>query len=55
MNYIRICGAGGVFIAAYNLASAIFRGLGNSRAPLLFVAGTGVLVYLLGTAVRDRA
>ena len=38
VNYIRICGAGGVFIAAYNLASAIFRGLGNSRAPLLFVA-----------------
>lgn len=38
VNYIRICGAGGVFIAAYNLASAIFRGLGNSKAPLLFVA-----------------
>lgn len=38
VNYIRICGAGGVFIAAYNLASAIFRGLGNSKAPLVFVA-----------------
>ncbi len=38
VSYIRICGAGGVFIAAYNLASAIFRGLGNSKAPLIFVA-----------------
>ena len=36
--YIRICGAGGIFIAAYNLISAIFRGMGNSRAPLTFVA-----------------
>ncbi len=36
--YIRICGGGMLFIVAYNLISSIFRGLGNSRLPLLFVA-----------------
>ena len=35
--YIRICGAGIFFIVAYNLLSAIFRGLGDSKSPLLFV------------------
>lgn len=38
VQYIRICGAGFVFILAYNLTSAIFRGLGDSKSPLLFVA-----------------
>ena len=36
--YIRICGAGFVFVVFYNFISCIFRGLGNSRLPLLFVA-----------------
>ncbi len=36
-SYIRICGCGIFFIVAYNLLSAIFRGLGDSRSPLLFV------------------
>ena len=35
--YIRICGAGIFFIVAYNVLSAIFRGLGDSNSPLLFV------------------
>ena len=35
--YVRICGAGSLFIVAYNLISAIFRGLGDARAPLYFV------------------
>ena len=34
---MRICGAGIFFIVAYNLMSAIFRGLGDSKSPLLFV------------------
>lgn len=38
VQYIRICGLGCVFIVFYNLISCIFRGLGNSRLPLLFVA-----------------
>lgn len=37
VSYIRICGSGIFFIVAYNLLSAIFRGLGDSKSPLLFV------------------
>ena len=36
-QYVRICGSGIFFIVAYNLLSAIFRGLGDSKSPLLFV------------------
>ncbi len=36
--YVRICGGGIIFIIAYNVISSIFRGLGNSRLPLVFVA-----------------
>ncbi|MCR5784594.1 MAG: MATE family efflux transporter [Eubacterium sp.] len=36
--YLRICGAGLLFIVAYNLLGALFRGLGNSRVPLMTVA-----------------
>ena len=36
-GYVRICGAGIFFIVAYNVLSAIFRGLGDSKSPLLFV------------------
>lgn len=36
--YVRICGGGIFFIIAYNVISGIFRGLGNSRLPLIFVA-----------------
>lgn len=37
VTYIRICGAGIGFVIAYNVISGIFRGLGNSRLPLVFV------------------
>jgi putative MATE family efflux protein len=37
-SYIRICGGGIVFIIAYNVLGAIFRGIGDSRTPLLTVA-----------------
>lgn len=36
--YIRICSAGAVFIVAYNVLGSIFRGMGNSKMPLLTVA-----------------
>ena len=36
-SYVRICGSGIFFIVAYNLLSAIFRGLGDSKSPLIFV------------------
>lgn len=38
VTYVRICGAGIVFVVAYNVISGIFRGLGNSKLPLIFVA-----------------
>ncbi len=36
--YVRICGGGILFVLAYNVISAIFRGIGDSTSPLLFVA-----------------
>lgn len=36
--YIRICSAGTVFIVAYNLLGSIFRGIGDSKMPLITVA-----------------
>ena len=41
--YIRICGLGSVFIVAYNVLGAIFRGIGDSKTPLLTVAISCVL------------
>lgn len=38
ITYVRICGGGIVFVIAYNVISSIFRGLGNSRLPLIFVS-----------------
>ena len=35
--YVRICAAGSIFIVAYNLLGSIFRGLGDSKMPLLTV------------------
>lgn len=38
VSYLRICGAGTMFVAGYNAMSAVFRGIGNSKSPLLFIA-----------------
>lgn len=38
VEYVRICGSGMLVIVAYNLISCIFRGLGDSKTPLLTVA-----------------
>lgn len=35
--YLRICGIGTIFIALYNAISGIYRGVGNSASPLLFI------------------
>lgn len=37
-SYVRICGIGTIFIVAYNVLGAIFRGMGDSRTPLITVA-----------------
>lgn len=59
-SYIRICGIGFIIIIAYNLIGSIFRGIGDSKTPLITVAIacicniTGdliaVAVFHLGTA-----
>lgn len=36
--YLRICFLGIPFITAYNIISAIFRGMGDSKSPMYFVA-----------------
>ena len=48
--YVRICGAGIVFVVAYNVISGIFRGLGNSKLPLVFVA-IACVVNIVGDLV----
>ena len=50
VTYIRICGAGILFVVAYNVISGIFRGLGNSRLPLIFVA-IACVVNIVGDLV----
>lgn len=41
--YIRICCGGAVFIVAYNVLGSIFRGIGNSKIPLMAVAIAAIL------------
>lgn len=38
VQYVRICGTGFLLITAYNTISSVFRGLGDSKSPLIFVA-----------------
>ena len=49
-SYVRICGSGIFFIVAYNLMAAIFRGLGDSKSPLLFVL-VACIVNIVGDLV----
>lgn len=61
--YIRICSASSLFIIAYNLLGSIFRGIGDSKTPLLTVAiacvfniaGDLFFVAVLGMASRGAA
>lgn len=49
-RYVGICGGGIVFIVAYNMLSAIFRGLGDSKSPLIFVL-VACIVNVVGDLV----
>lgn len=49
-SYVRICGCGIFFIVAYNLLATIFRGLGDSKSPLLFVF-VACIVNIIGDLV----
>ncbi len=45
--YIRICAAGVVFISAYNAISGLFRGVGDSKMPLIFIL-VACIVNIIG-------
>ena len=49
-SYVRICGSGIFFIVAYNLRAAVFRGMGDSKSPLLFVL-VACVVNIIGDLV----
>lgn len=63
VRYVAICGGGTVFIVAYNLVGSIFRGIGDSKVPLLTVAiacvlniaGDLLLVAVLGMGAAGAA
>lgn len=46
-QYLTICFAGVPFITAYNVISSIFRGLGDSKSPMYFVAAAGIINIFL--------
>ena len=63
LSYIRMCGAGLCFITAYNVFGSIFRGMGDSKPPLMTVAiacavnvaGDYLLVAVLGLGALGAA
>jgi len=63
VSYIRICGAGFLIITGYNLLGSVFRGLGDSRTPLIAVgiacalniAGDLLFVAVLGLGAAGAA
>ena len=46
-DYLIICGLGMIFTAGYNMVSAILRGMGDSKRPLLFIAIASVVNLVL--------
>ena len=37
-RYLTVCFAGIPFIVAYNILSSVFRGMGDSKSPMVFIA-----------------
>lgn len=62
-QYVNVCACGVVFICGYNAISAVLRGYGDSKSPLLFVAVAGclnvagdiILVKYFGMGVQGTA
>ena len=38
VSYLKICAMGAIFIVSYNVIGGVFRGLGDSKTPLITVA-----------------
>lgn len=47
VTYLTICFIGIPFITAYNIISSVFRGLGDSRSPMYFIAVACVMNIVL--------
>lgn len=47
ISYVRICSGGLIFVGMYNGISSVFRGVGNSIAPLVFVAISCVINIII--------
>ncbi len=47
MEYLIICGLGLFFTAGYNMVSAVLRGMGDSKRPLLFIVIASVTNLVL--------
>lgn len=47
LDYTLICGAGLIFVFGYNGVSAVLRGLGDSKRPLIFIAIAAVVNLVL--------
>lgn len=56
--YIKICASGSVFIIAYNIIGGVFRGLGDSKTPLITVGiacVTNIIGYLIFVGIFKMA
>lgn len=47
VSYLMICFAGVPFITAYNIISSVFRGMGDSKSPMYFIAAACIINILL--------
>ncbi len=47
VSYLVICFAGVPFITAYNIIGSVFRGMGDSKSPMYFIAVSCVINILL--------
>lgn len=50
VSYIKICCLGSVFIIAYNVIGGVFRGLGDSKTPLITV-GIACITNIIGDLI----
>ena len=53
-DYLVICGIGLIFTAGYNMVSAVLRGMGDSKRPLLFIviaSFTNLVLDILFTGI----
>ena len=53
-EYLTICAAGMIFTAGYNMVSAVLRGMGDAKRPLLFIgiaSGVNLALDILFTGI----